>query len=140
MIRKGREFYGANYNKAIGMYNQGEPIQKIAENLKISYSCVYHWVKNIRKPELGNVNEFSIFLEKNGPMAVMEIKDKFPKHNELFLIANRRGLKIKRTVLKRNLGDFNTWYFLEGQENILEKRLEDLYTKVKKIRNDIKNI
>ena len=80
-MRKGREFYSKNYDGAIDLYNKGLSVREIADKLKISYSCAYHWTKGLRRPEKGNLLEFEKFLKENGPTPVIDIKEKFPKHN-----------------------------------------------------------
>jgi len=62
-------------------------------------------------------------------MPVIEVEKKFAKHNELFLMANRRGLKVKRHILQRKFKQYATWYYLEGQEPLLEKRLDELFSR-----------
>ncbi len=131
MIRRGREYYSKNYSEAVRLYNDGLTVVEIADKLKISYSAVYHWVKGLRKPEAGNVNAFADYLRKHGPAAVVDIKERFAKHNELFLIAARRGLPVKRFMLKKKFGEYSTWYYVEGQEHELEKRTNELMQKIK---------
>ena len=133
-LRKGREIYPEKYEKAVRLYHDGIPIKEISQKLSISYSCAYHWVKGLRKPEGGNVSEFVSLLRSNGPLPVVDVKEKFPKHNELFLISSRRGLPIMRRILDRKLGEYNTWYFLSGQEHELDKRIKMLYEKVSNIK------
>ncbi len=132
-MRRGREFYSDNYSKAMDLGKQGLAPKEIASKLGISYSCVYHWIRGLRKPAPGNLKDFEKFLRRNGPTAVIDIKDKFPKHNELFLTASRRGMKIRRHVLKRKFGEYSTWYFVEGQENDLKKSLEELSEKYRQV-------
>ena len=134
MIRKGREFYSKNYDEVVNLYKRGLSIREIAEKLNLSYSCVYHWIKGLRKPETGNLIEFERFLKENGPTPVIEIKERFPKHNELFLTASRRGMPIKRHVLSRKFGEFSTFYFMSGQEKELRKRIKELFDKYKELR------
>jgi DNA-binding CsgD family transcriptional regulator len=133
-LRRGREYYGKNYEEALRLHQQGLSVSEIAKKLNISYSAVYHWVKGIRKPEAGNVNMFISYLEKNGPAPVVDVKNKFPKHNELFLIAVRRGLPVKRLMLQKKLSDYSVWYYLAGQESELEKRTDLLMEKIKEVK------
>lgn len=133
-MRRGREFYSENFNKVIELHEQGFDVKQIAEKLGISYSCTYHWVKGLRKPDAGNINKFREYFEKNGPMPAIEVKEEFPKHNELFLTANKRGIMIKRCILPKKFKEYNTWYFLEGQEKELDKRVGELEGKVREIR------
>ena|SRR3989344_1240679 len=137
-LRKGRETYGAKYDEAIKLHEQGLTPKQISEKLSISYSCAYHWVKGLRKPETGNVSSFVSTLEKSGPLPVVDVKEKFPKHNELFLIASRRGLPLARRVLDKSLADYNTWYFLKGQEEQLDERIKQLYEKIKNVKERLK--
>lgn len=136
-MRRGREFYSGNYEKVISLHNKGLTVSEIASHLGISYSCAYHWVRGLRKPSGGRLNDFEGFLEKNGPVAVIEIKDKFPKHNELFLTACRRGLPIKRHVLGRRFGEYSTWYFLAGQEEKMKERIKELFDKYKELKEKL---
>ncbi len=131
VMRKGREFYPQLYDKAISLYKKGLSIKEIAQKLGISYSCAYHWIKGLRKPEQGNLLRFIDFIKKHGPIPVAEIKDHFPKHNELFLISSRRGLGIRRYTLKRKYGEYSTWYYFLGQEHFLEKKIKTLIEKYK---------
>jgi transcriptional regulator with XRE-family HTH domain len=136
-IRRGREFYSKYYSQAIALYNEGLPVREIADRLGISYSAVYHWVKGLRKPDAGNVSSFVGYLEKHGPSPVIDIKERFPKHNEIFLISVRRNLPVKRHMLVKKYGDYATWYYLAGQEKELESRLNELMTKIKDIREKL---
>ena len=132
--RRGREFYSKNYDEAINLYKNGLSVREIADKLKVSYSCVYHWIKGLWKPETGNLLEFEKFLRENGPTPVIDIKERFPKHNELFLTASRRGMPIKRYVLSRKFGEFSTFYFIGNQEKELRKRIKELMDKYKELR------
>ncbi|MCX6815555.1 MAG: helix-turn-helix domain containing protein [Candidatus Aenigmarchaeota archaeon] len=140
MLRRGREVYSKHYEEALRLHNQGVSVQEIAKKLNVSYSAAYHWVKGLRKPEQGNVNEFLTYLEKNGPMPVTIVKEKFPKHNELFLIASRRAMPVKRHMLVKKYGDYATWYYLEGQEKLLDSRLKELVDKVKEVKEKLGSI
>jgi len=138
-LRKGRETYGKKYEEAMALHKEGKSVNEISTALGISYSAAYHWVKGLRKPELGNVNEFEKYLKQEGPLPVIEVEKKFPKHNELFLMANKRGLTIKRHVLKRKFSKYAVWYYLDGQESLLEKRLEELFSTIKDVRDKMKD-
>ena len=137
-MRKGREFYSETYEKALKLHKDGKSVKEVAEQLNISYSAAYHWIKGIRKPDTGNINEFVSFLKGNGPKPVLEMQEKFPKHNELFLTASRRGLPVKRLVLGRKFREYSTWYLLDGQEQLLEQRIEELFGKIKDFREKLK--
>ena len=138
-MRRGRQLYGKLYDEAIKLHGEGKSVNDIAAQLGISYSAAYHWIKGIRKPEKGNVNEFDKYLQDNGPMPVIEVEKKFAKHNELFLMANRRGLKIKRHVLPRKYKTYATWYYLDGQEALLEKRLQELFSTIKTVKEKLRD-
>ncbi len=137
-LRRGREFYGKKYDEAMRLYDQGKSVTEIAKHLGISYSAAYHWVKGLRKPESGNVNDFCTFLEKNGPAASVHVMSKFPKHNELFLMASRRGLPLKRVYLGRKYKELGTWYYVAGQEKRLEERVQELEKKIKGMKEKLK--
>lgn len=140
IMRKGREFYSKHYDRAVSMYKSGTSIKDIARQLGISYSAVYHWVRGIRKPESGNINEFVDFLQEQGPTPAGKIEEKFPKHNELFLIASRRSLPVKRLYLGRKFKEFSTWYLLDGQEELLKKRVENLFSKIEEFKSQLKQV
>jgi len=127
-MREGRELYSEKYEKAMEMHKQGMSVNEIAEKLGISYSAAYHWIKGLRKPEKGNLNDFEEFLKENGPTNAEDLKRKFPKHNEIFLTAKKRGGQVFRYVMKkaRTFGDDATWYFLKGQEDELNERIKKL--------------
>jgi len=133
-VRKGREFYSKNYDKVMELHASGVPMADIAKQLDMSYSAVYHWVRGLRKPEIGNINAFEKFLRDNGPMAAVEIKDRFPKHNEIFHVATSRGSALRRHILEGKFGGYATWYFLPGQEASLDKRIRELLEKYKDLR------
>ena len=137
-LRKGRETYGKKYEEAMLLHKEGKSVNEIAAQLGVSYSAAYHWVKGLRTPEKGNVNEFESYLRSSGPMPVIEVEKKFVKHNELFLMANRRGLRIKRHVLPRKYKQYATWYYLEGQEDLLDRRLKELFDTIKDVRDKMK--
>ncbi len=139
VIRRGREFYSRNYEKSVELSMQGKSVNDIAKELGVSYSCAYHWVKGLRKPDSGKLNEFEVFLKENGPVPAIEMKDRFPKHNELFLTASKRKLPVRRFVLKRKFGEYSTWYFVEGQEDELKARIDELFRKVKELQEKIKS-
>ena len=136
-MRRGRETYGKKYEEAMALHKEGKSVNEIASSLGISYSAAYHWIKGLRKPEKGNVNEFVDYLRSEGPLPTIEVEKKFPKHNELFLMANKRGLTVKRHVLKRKFSKYAIWYYLDGQEELLEKRLNELFSTIEKVKKDL---
>jgi DNA-binding CsgD family transcriptional regulator len=136
-IRRGREFYSQHYEKVIALYNSGKSASEIAKQLGISYSAVYHWTHGLRKPEAGNLLEFQKFLQENGPSPAFEVKKNFPKHNELFLTARRRGLPVKRKILRRRFGEYALWYYMECQEKQLEELISELMKKYKEVRQKL---
>lgn len=137
-IRRGKEFYADKAEEAVSLYKEGKSIKEVAQRLGVSYSAAYHWVRGIRKPGAGNVAEFISFLESRGPSAAVHILPSFRKHNELFLIASRRGLSVKRVYLGKAYKELATWYYLPGQEKELEKRIEDAKRKVEEFRDRMK--
>lgn len=124
-IRKGRETYQESYSKALELHKKGKSIKEIAAELGVSYSASYHWVKGLRSPRAGNIREFEAFLKENGPSPAAEIGRKFPKHNEIFHIAQKRGIPVKRWVTSkpRTFGEYATWYYLKGQEGRLKEKV-----------------
>ncbi|MBI2584141.1 MAG: helix-turn-helix domain-containing protein [Candidatus Aenigmarchaeota archaeon] len=137
-MRQGREIYSDKYEIAIKLYKEGIDIPEIAKRLGISYSAAYHWVKGIRKPDTGNIKEFELFLKDNGPANAADVKSRFPKHNEIFLTAKKRGIIIGRYEMKNKkfFGESATWYFLKGQEDELKARIKQMIKewKLRKVR------
>ena len=127
-FRTGREKYSEKYRRAIALHATGKSITEIAKELGVSYSAAYHWVRGLRKPEAGNIREFEEFLRSKGPTPAIDIKEKFPKHNELYHTAAARGSSIRRHVLAqpRAFGEFATWYYLAGQEAELKLKIKTL--------------
>lgn len=138
MMRKGKEHYSEKYGDAVKLYDGGVGIKDIASRLGISYSCVYHWVKGLRKPESGNPSGFAGFVKEKGPVPVLEVKERFPKHNELFLICSRRSMGVKRAFLGRKFLEYSTWYYMEGQEKLLEERVNSVLSKVEDMKKNLK--
>jgi hypothetical protein len=136
-VRRGKEAYAKHYEEAIRLRDEGLSPRQISERLGISYSAVYHWTKGIRSPKQGNVAAFIAHLKKNGPCPVVDLKEEFPKHNELFLIAARRAQPVKRFMIKKLYGDYSTWYYLDGQESDLERRIDALFEKVKEVKDKL---
>jgi len=124
-LREGREAYPEKYKRALELHAAGKGISEIATGLGVSYSAAYHWIKGLRTPSAGNLRELENALKSSGPKPVAELKEKFPKHNELFHTAQKRGVPIKRYVLAqpRAFGELATWYYLTGQENDLKERI-----------------
>jgi transcriptional regulator with XRE-family HTH domain len=138
-MRRGREFYSENYEKVMELHKKGMNVKEIASQLGMSYSAVYHWVRGLRKPDIGNINEFIEFLRSNGPTPVLKLQN-FPKHNELFLTASRRGLPVKRLVLGRKFREYSTWYLLDNQEELLKKRIEELFSRIKEFKDELRRV
>jgi hypothetical protein len=139
ITRRGKEFYGKTYDEAIRLHNEGKQISEIAKDLKISYSSAYHWIKGLRQPQAGSVSEFAQYVQANGPLSAVHLLKKFPKHNELFLIASRRGIEIKRMYLGKKYRELATWYYFLGQEKELEQRIEDVKRKIESLRSDMRS-
>lgn len=127
-FRTGREKYSEKYRRAIELHAGGKSIKEIAEELGVSYSAAYHWIRGLRKPEEGKLREFEEFLQKNGPTPAANVKEKFPKHNEIYHTASARGSPVRRHVLEqpRSFGELATWYYLAGQESELKARIKAL--------------
>ncbi len=136
-MRKGREFYTNRYEEAVELHKSGKTIDEVSKKLNVSYSTAYHWIRGLRKPESGNLRAFESFLAKNGPTAVIDIKERFPKHNELFLTATRRGIAIRRRIIDRRYGEYATWYFIDGHEKQMEECLRELTKKYKELKEKI---
>ncbi len=136
-MRRGKEFYTNKCKEAIELHNSGKTIDEAAKELNVSYSTAYHWIRGMRKPESGNLRSFETFLVKNGPTAVIDIKERFPKHNELFLTATRRGIAVRRRIIDRRYGEYATWYFISGHEKQMEECLRELTKKYKELKEKI---
>ena len=141
-MREGRETYSEKYEEAVRLHKKGVAIPEIAKNLGVSYSAAYHWVRGIRRPDAGNIRSLENFLMQHGPVNAADVKGRFPKHNEIFLTAKRRGLPLFRYVMKntRMFGEHATWYFLKGQEDELKSRIRQLIRewKLRKMKDMIK--
>ena len=138
-MRRGRQLYGKKYEEALKLHSDGKSINEIAAALGVSYSAAYHWIKGLRKPESGNLNEFEKYLRESGPMPAIEIEKKFPKHNELFLMSNKRGMVIRRKILGRRFGGYAVWYYIDGQETRLDERTNELFAKVEETRKKLRD-
>lgn len=139
VMRRGRQLYSKKYEEAIKLHNEGKSVNEIASQLDVSYSAAYHWIKGLRKPESGNLNEFEEWLKEKGPMPAIETESRFPKHNELFLMSNKRGMRIRRKTLDRKYAKYSAWYYIEGQEKELDARLEELFSKVRAAKEKLRD-
>ena len=138
MLRKGKDFYSNNYEKVLELQKQGKTIKEISKELDLSYSAIYNWIKG-KKPEKGSINKFIEFLQKNGPMPVIVIKELFPSYDDLYQSARKRGFNVNRYVTssKKILGKSSVWYYLDGQEAELKKRVLDMIKKYKELREKL---
>ena len=73
-------------------------------------------------------------------MPVVDIKNAFPKHNELFLISTRRALPVKRFMMKKKYGEYSTWYYIDGQKNQLDERINTLMEKIKEVKEKLSDL
>jgi predicted DNA-binding protein YlxM (UPF0122 family) len=125
-MRQGKETYNQKYEDTIRLHKNGRTSSEIAKELNISYSSVYHWIKGLRNaPKQSMLAKFESFLKEKGPHSVADIKNLFPKHNELYNQAIARKCQIRRFMLSqpRIFGDSATWYYTPGQEAELKKRI-----------------
>lgn len=136
-MRKGKEYYAKKYEKAKKLHKKGKSIKEIAKTLDVSYSAAYAWIKKDRKPKKGQLVKFIEFLKKNGPQTKPQLKKEFKKYNELYHIAVKRGKPIKRKNLDPRYKKFRTWYYLEGQEKQLKKRIKALKKKYKQFKDKL---
>ncbi|MCD6215798.1 MAG: hypothetical protein B6U68_03030 [Candidatus Aenigmarchaeota archaeon ex4484_14] len=137
-MRKGKEFYNKIYSQFLELAKKGASAKEISKSLNISYSTAYAWLVKKRKPKNSALMEFRNFLRKNGPTAASELKKKIPKHNEFYHISSKRGLGIRRMHIKGlRLGQYAYWYYLDGQEELLKKRIKSLVKKYKKAKEKI---
>ncbi|MBI4015005.1 MAG: hypothetical protein HY365_03565 [Candidatus Aenigmarchaeota archaeon] len=136
-MRQGRQAYPALYDKAIEMSSRGASAKDVASALGVSYSAAYHWIKGLRKPEKGALNQFVEEIRKNGPLSAWDVKARFPKHNELFLTATKRAMPVKRHTLPKKFGNYSTWYFIPGQESALKQRVSELLDRYKEMKQQI---
>lgn len=134
MMRKGKDFYHNQYEKAMEMYNSGKSVKDISDVLGISYSSIYSWIRG-KAPKKGSLNDFVDFLRKNGPSPVIVMKEMFPSHDNLYQNAVQRGFGVNRykTSQKKPFGQAATWYYLEGQDEELKKRVLDMVKKYKEL-------
>lgn len=139
-LRGGREQYAAKYEEALRLHAAGKSIRTIAAELGVSYSAAYHWIKGLRAPAPGQINEFIAMLRAEGPQSGLALAKRFPKHNELFLMASRRGLPVRRVWLGKVYKDLATWYYMEGQEAALETKVAGLFASVAEARQRLKEI
>ena len=124
-MKRTKEFYAERYEKVLELYRRGASIRDIASRLKLSYSCVYGWVKHAKTPRASVAEAFTEFLRRHGPAPAAEIKKFFPKHSDVFLLAKQRGFEIKRAKLPRKFKELSTWYYLPSQEAELKRRVRE---------------
>ena len=136
-LRRGKDFYTDKYDAVMKLVENGVPLQQIAQQTSLSYSCVYHWAKKLRKPGTERLTVFFDILKEKGPKNVAELKDEFPKHNEIFLTCKRRGFPIKRFVTKTKLGDHGTWYYVDGHEQKLEEAITTMMKALKTLKETL---
>ena len=132
-MRGNKEIYSTLYPKVMEAYKNGEGIDSIVKKFNLSYSCVYHWIKGLRKPKNSRLNEFFNEIKNKGPKPVKDIEEFFPKHNELFLTASKRGFPVKRLEINKRFGKYSTWYFIPGQEKKLNSEIKYLFNKYKEV-------
>ena len=139
MIRKGKEFYYQQYEKAMQLHSYGKSAKEISLELNVSYSSVYTWIKG-KRIEKGSINELVEFLEKNGPSPVIFVKEMFPSHDDLYHTARERGIRIRRYCTKSKMfGNASNWYYLNEQEDELKKRILDMVKKYKELKEKFVN-
>ncbi len=134
-LRKSKEKYTELYPQAVELSKKGVSVKDISLQLGISYSAVYAWLRQGRKPAPPSLVRFKQYLKEYGPTAAIDIKRIMPKHNDFYHISQKRGMGIKRVVLDKRYAEYRTWYYLDDQEALLKQRLEELrekYAKVKK--------
>ncbi len=142
-MRKTKEFYTEKVELAKKLFEDGMSIRDVAKELGVSYSAAYHWIKGLRTPKASRLEEFRNFIKVRGPVPICDVKNKFPKHNDLYNLSSTRGIKINRLVIEKNFRggmDYGTWYFLPGQEDELAKRVEKLLKNYKLAKETILKI
>ncbi len=139
MIRKGKDFYTETYERALELHRQGIAVKEISKRLGISYSSVYSWFKSSRAPKRGSISQLTEFLQKNGPMPVVVVRELFPSHDDLYYSARKRGFDINRYNMssKKVFGKASVWYYLSGQEEELKKRILGMIGKYKEIKEKL---
>lgn len=141
LMRRGKEFYSQNYKKALDLHERGITIKDIAKTLGLSYSAVYSWVSKSRRPGKGALIKFKEVLRSRGPMPAALIKKEINKHNDFYHIARQRGFGIKRRVIKGlKLGEYAYWYYLPGQEQLLEERISELLNDYKQAKEKLLSV
>ncbi|MEM7826892.1 MAG: helix-turn-helix transcriptional regulator [Candidatus Aenigmatarchaeota archaeon] len=135
-MRRGKEFYVKNYKKVMELHESGLSAKEISKRLGISYSAVYNWITQRRKPSKDKLTELLMFLNENGPTPLIELRKTFPKHSELFLTAEQRGLEIRRYKLPKIFGEYSMWYFLNGQEDELKERINKIIKRREELKKE----
>ncbi len=142
LVRRGKEFYTEKVARAKELRSKGLSIKGIADELGVSYSAVYQWLRG-NEPKKSKLEEFADYLATNGPTPVAKVERAFPKHNDLYNLAPARGITIKRLVVERNFRggeNYGVWYFLPGQEKELINRVEKMLENFKIARKKIGEI
>jgi len=123
-IKKTKEVYIQKHQTAQELKNRGMSQAEIAKLVGISESTIYRWFKQKEKPK-SSVTDFVNWIKENGPTNTFEIKKHFPRHNALYLTAEKRGLPIRRYVISKSrvFGDYATWYYVKGHEKNLKDKI-----------------
>ncbi|MBI5332655.1 MAG: helix-turn-helix domain-containing protein [Candidatus Aenigmarchaeota archaeon] len=139
IMRKRKDFYFQKYDRAVELHKTGKSIQNIAKELDLSYSAVYSWLNNGKRPEKDALNYFVDFLRKNGPMPAIFVKELFPSHDDLFHMAVKRGSELNRHLVKGRsvLKQSGVWYYIDGQEDELKKRVIGMLKKYNELKSFI---
>ena len=128
-MRQGKELYTKKYQEAMEMHKKGMNTKEIAGKLGISFSAVYSWTRKGRTPETGVYEQFFNFLRESGPQPLLEVRKYFPKHSEIFLGARERGFSILRKRISRAMGEYSIWYYLPGQESVVQEMISNVIKK-----------
>ncbi|OYT57423.1 MAG: hypothetical protein B6U68_01850 [Candidatus Aenigmarchaeota archaeon ex4484_14] len=85
-MRRGKEFYTQNYQRALDLHEQGMSIKEIAQVLGISYSAVYSWISKGRKPGEGALMKYYLpGQEKRLERMISKLMDDYEKAKKKIL-------------------------------------------------------
>ena len=135
MMKGNLESYRDKYEEFISLMEEGKSLSEISRILGVGKSTLHYW-KTRGKRETA-LEKLEKFLREKGPSPLYIVKEKFPKHSELYTKSRARGSKIRKydSGMKPPL---RHWYYLEGQEKELGKRVSEIRKKIEKAKQAIK--
>jgi len=141
-MKKGKEFYFQQYEKVMKLHKKGLSLKDIASKTDLSYSAVYNWIIRSKAPKKSSLDDLIEFLRLNGPSPVIVIKELFPSHDDLYHNAQKRGFFLRRYSMshKKGFGKASVWYYIDGQEEELKRRVVDMIKKYKELKERLINV